>query len=92
MHCNLMITSKVTKRGQTTLPRHVREALRIKPGQRLVYEVEGDKVVLHSHPGALASFGTLKKRGGVRQGDFKKARTAAREDWADHAEREGSDG
>ena len=87
-----MITSKVTKRGQTTLPRRVRDALKVKPGQSLVYEFEGDKVVLHSHPGVLASFGTLKKRGGERSGDFKKARAAAREEWADHAEREGSDG
>jgi bifunctional DNA-binding transcriptional regulator/antitoxin component of YhaV-PrlF toxin-antitoxin module len=38
-----MITSKVTKRGQTTLPRQVRDALKVKPGQSLVYEVRGTK-------------------------------------------------
>jgi bifunctional DNA-binding transcriptional regulator/antitoxin component of YhaV-PrlF toxin-antitoxin module len=87
-----MITSKLTKRGQTTLPRRVRDALKIEPGQSLVYEVEGDRVVLHSHPGVLASFGTLKKRGARGPGDFAKARAGAREEWADHAGREGSEG
>lgn len=87
-----MITSKVTRRGQTTLPRRVRDALKIKPGQSLVYEVEGDRVVLHSHPGVLASFGSLKKAKGKGRPDFQKARAAARDEWAEHVEREGSNG
>jgi AbrB family looped-hinge helix DNA binding protein len=87
-----MITSKVTKRGQTTLPRRVRDALGIQPGQSLIYEVEGDRVVMHSHPGVLASFGSLKKAEGKgRVENFQKARAAARDEWAGHAEREGSD-
>jgi AbrB family looped-hinge helix DNA binding protein len=86
-----MITSKVTRRGQTTLPRRVRDALKIKPGQSLVYEVEGDRVVLHAHPGVLASFGSLKKPKGKGRPDFQEARAAARDEWAEHAEREGSD-
>ncbi len=86
-----MITSKVTLRGQTTLPRPIRDALNVKPGQSLVYEVEGDRVVLHSHPGVLASFGALKKKDKGRPPDFKKARAATREEWAGHAEREGAE-
>lgn len=92
LHCFLMITSKVTRRGQTTLPRRVRDALKVKPGQSLVYEVEGDRVVLHAHPGVLASFGALKKKKGGRPADFKKARAAARREWADHAGQEGAGG
>lgn len=48
-------------------------------------------MVLHYHPGVLASFGSLKKakRKG-RTKDFQKARAAAREEWAEHAVREGS--
>lgn len=87
-----MITSKVTKRGQTTIPRRVRDALKIQPGQSLVYEVEGDRVIMFSHPGVLASFGSLKKaKGKGRAEDFQMARAAARDEWAGHAEREGSD-
>jgi AbrB family looped-hinge helix DNA binding protein len=38
--------SKVTSKGQTTLPREVREALSLKPGDRVVYEIEGDVVAI----------------------------------------------
>jgi len=34
--------STITKKGQTTIPGEVREALNIKPGERLEYTVEGD--------------------------------------------------
>ena len=37
-------TSKVTQRGQTTLPARVREALKIRPGDTLEYEL-GEKGV-----------------------------------------------
>ena len=35
-----MIHSTVTSRGQTTLPKAVREALGLKPGDRLTYVIE----------------------------------------------------
>ena len=38
--------SKVTSKGQTTLPREVREALSLSPGDRVVYDIEGDAVVI----------------------------------------------
>lgn len=38
--------STVTSKGQTTLPRTVREALSLSPGDRVVYEIEGDAVVI----------------------------------------------
>ena len=34
--------SKITAKGQTTVPRQVREALRSKPGDLLAWEVESD--------------------------------------------------
>jgi antitoxin PrlF len=41
-----MIKSKLTSKGQTTIPLPVRNALRIGPGDELVYAIEGDRVVL----------------------------------------------
>ena len=41
-----MITSKLTSKAQTTIPAPVRTALRLKPGDQLVYSVEGDRVIL----------------------------------------------
>jgi antitoxin PrlF len=41
-----MVTSKLTSKGQTTIPSRVRTALRLKPGDALLYTIEGDRVVL----------------------------------------------
>ncbi len=41
-----MITSKLTARSQTTLPRAVRQRLNLKPGQRLGYVIEDGSVRL----------------------------------------------
>ena len=39
-----MIASKVTSKGQTTLPKPVRDALGVKPGDRVCYFINGDDV------------------------------------------------
>ena len=41
-----MITSKLTTKSQTTIPRPVRAALRVKAGDELAYEIDGDRVIL----------------------------------------------
>jgi antitoxin PrlF len=41
-----MITSKLTSKAQTTIPRPVRDALRLRPGDELSYMIEGERVVL----------------------------------------------
>ncbi len=41
-----MIVSKLTSKAQTTVPLPVRKALRLKAGDSLRYEIEGDRVVL----------------------------------------------
>jgi AbrB family looped-hinge helix DNA binding protein len=41
-----MPTAKLTSRGQTTIPKSVREALRLQPGDRVEFILEGDRVVL----------------------------------------------
>jgi antitoxin PrlF len=42
-----MLYSTVTARAQTTLPNGVRKALGIGPGDKLVYQIEGDHAVIH---------------------------------------------
>ena len=42
----LMIISKLTTKAQTTIPQPVRAALKLKPGDELVYEIEGSRVTL----------------------------------------------
>jgi antitoxin PrlF len=41
-----MITSKLTTKAQTTIPQPVRTALRVKAGDELVYEIDGDRVIV----------------------------------------------
>ena len=41
-----MITSKLTSKGQTTIPQPVREALHLREGEELAYRIERDRVVL----------------------------------------------
>ncbi|MGH7804050.1 MAG: AbrB/MazE/SpoVT family DNA-binding domain-containing protein [Candidatus Binatia bacterium] len=41
-----MITSKLTSKAQTTIPQAVRAALRVREGDELVYEIDGNRAIL----------------------------------------------
>lgn len=41
-----MIHSRITAKSQTTIPRAIRMALGVGPGDELAYEIEGDRVVV----------------------------------------------
>jgi len=41
-----VITSKLTGKARTTIPQPIRAALRLREGDELVYEIQGDRVVL----------------------------------------------
>ena len=41
-----MITSKLSSKAQTTIPLPVRNALRLAEGDELVYQIDGNRVVL----------------------------------------------
>lgn len=41
-----MITSKLTTKGQTTIPQPVRAALHLQPGDELAYEIEDQRVIV----------------------------------------------
>lgn len=42
----MMITSKLTSKAQTTIPQPVRAALRLKPGDALIYQIDDQQVIL----------------------------------------------
>jgi AbrB family looped-hinge helix DNA binding protein len=50
----MLASSKISRNGQTTLPPAVLDALGLKPGDRLVYEIENGSVVLRAKTGQLA--------------------------------------
>jgi antitoxin PrlF len=41
-----MIISKLTSKAQTTIPQPVRTALRLRPGDELLYEIVDQRVIL----------------------------------------------
>ena len=41
-----MIIGRITAKAQTTIPRAVRMALGVKPGDEIAYEIDGDRVVI----------------------------------------------
>ncbi len=83
-----MITSTVSSKGQTTLPKQVRDALHIEPGKQLIYEIEDDQVIVRTHPGIHASAGALKAyiKKPLRWQDERKI---SREEWSEHVLNEG---
>lgn len=54
-HCH----STLTRKGQTTVPIRVREALGIKSGDRLEYAIEGDRVLVRAAPSLASLAGAL---------------------------------
>jgi antitoxin PrlF len=61
-----MLHSTVTSKGQTTIPEKIRKALRIKTGDKLEYEVEGERATIRVHPGVRSLKGVLASKKGKR--------------------------
>jgi antitoxin PrlF len=73
-----MLHSTLTKRGQTTIPGQVRDALQIKPGDKLAYAVQGDHVTIRVHAGTRSLKGALASSRGKGM-SFAEIREAAAE-------------
>jgi AbrB family looped-hinge helix DNA binding protein len=56
--------STVSRKGQTTIPGAIRDALKIKPGDRLVFVVEGDHATIRVRLGTRSLKGALASRKG----------------------------
>lgn len=71
-----MSHSTVTSKGQTTIPERIRKALRIRPGDKLEYAVEGDYATIRVHPGTRSLKGVLASKKGQGM-SFDEIRAAA---------------
>lgn len=69
-----MTSSAVTSKGQVTIPKEVREKLRIKPKDRVTFSVEGDHAILHAIHGDIRDLKGLFHRKGMKPIDFKALR------------------
>lgn len=57
-----MVHSRLSQRGQTTIPQSVREALSLSPGDRIEYEMRGDGVVIRRDPGPESLRGFMRDK------------------------------
>jgi AbrB family looped-hinge helix DNA binding protein len=85
-----MITSRISAKGQVTLPSRIRKVLAVQPGDRVVFVVNGDSVALRSlgNCSARALAGSLRRyaRG---KADPAKIRQDVQRETAHAAAREG---
>ena len=73
-----MMQSTITDKFQTTIPVEVRRALKLKPRQRVSYEIRADgSAVLRPAPGLDELFGSIKIKRPVA--NSKEEKEAARE-------------
>lgn len=83
-----MAQSTITDKFQTTIPLEVRLALKLKPRQRVSYEVQGDgSAVIRPAPGLAELFGSLKPKRAAASA--RKEKLAARAAMAREAANEG---
>ena len=86
-----MVESTITDKGQTTVPKQIREALGVKPGQRIQWDlVEDGSVTVRREPSALslfASLKSLKKFPGIHQEQAAMRRHVARQAAHEHKTR-----
>ncbi|MBM3858283.1 MAG: AbrB family transcriptional regulator [Verrucomicrobia bacterium] len=82
-----MLTSTLTSKGQTTLPRRIREALGLHPRDRILYELADGKAVLRPLKGdVLGLRGSVRPR--QRPEDFTEARRSVQRKVAQAAAKE----
>jgi AbrB family looped-hinge helix DNA binding protein len=66
------MATTITVKGQVTIPKHIRDALKLAPGSRVEFAVENEKVVL---------FKAGTRRNGAGKDRFERARGAAEIKW-----------
>jgi len=74
-----MLSSSVTTKGQVTIPVELRERFGIKPGDRVAFIEEGERIVLQRQETAIeAVFGIVKASSGVTLEQMEAAIAAGR--------------
>jgi antitoxin PrlF len=76
-----MLESTLTRKGQVTIPKEIRDRLGIKEGEKVIFVMRDDEVILKVVKGTI-----LDLRGSVRRSaspeDFEKIRQSAKETMA----------
>ncbi len=80
-----MLISKISSKGQTTIPQGVRKAMKLDAGDHLLYEIKEDAVVIRPMGGDIFDhIGSVKPRESPE--DFKTVREQVKSSVAERAE------
>lgn len=69
-----MPVAAITSKGQMTIPKEVRDALNLKPSEKVIIVVEGGQAIIKPIKGGILDIGGSVKPVGERPSDFKKIR------------------
>jgi AbrB family looped-hinge helix DNA binding protein len=81
-----MPVARVTSKGQVTIPKSVREALDIAPGDNLHFDVEGDRAAIAKRPSFIDMAGSIEVPEDVRGLSWEEIRQRAHRAWAFESE------
>ncbi len=72
------VAARLSSKGQVTIPKSVREALRLEEGDQVIFRVEGERAVLARTPNLLDLAGSVPVPAGVRGLPWDEVRRRAR--------------
>lgn len=87
-----MPTSTLTSRGQTTIPKSIREALQLQPGDRVEFLLDDDRVILRRAGADLTDLDGLLDRSGQDPVSIEDMETAVQQGASASASRSSADG
>ncbi len=61
-----MVTGTLTSKGQTTIPKKVREALNLKAGDKLMWTIQDGQVILRAKNKSIKDLAGILNRPGMR--------------------------
>lgn len=83
-----MHASTLTAKGQTTIPREIREYLHLSPQDKIVYVPDGNKVYLTLVQGNILDIKGAVKRKGQKPVDFHKLREHVKQKVSEESRRQ----
>lgn len=78
-------TTRITQKGQVTIPKHIRDYLGVKTRNYIKFRIEKGKVVINPAASLEENFGKIKAK--ITPEDFSKARTRFEKEVAKQADK-----